>query len=577
MSPDPLPDLPVLVMGLLGGLALFLFGLEQMTVALKTVAGSHLRTILARLTSRRITALLTGALVTAVIQSSSVTTVLVVGFISSGLMSLSQSVGVILGANIGTTVTAQIIAFKVTKIALALVAVGFGIAFFTKQEKLRHHGNGILGLGLVFLGMTVMGEAMAPLRSYPPFIAWMVQMEHPALGILAGALFTGLVQSSSATTGVVIAMASQGLLSLTAGIALVFGANVGTCVTALLASIGKPREAVRAAMVHVLFNVAGVLLWLGFIDELARLVASFSPRFPDLAGTDRLAAETPRQIANAHTAFNIANGLIFLPLSATLATIVERLVPDRPLAVENEIRARYLDEALLATPTLALQRVRRELGRLGEHVAAMLEAGLPAVLTGESEDLQKVAAMDEDINRLYDQIVGYLARAGQAPLGSRETEEFIHLMTAANCLESIGDIIDKDLVSRGRQRLVDGIEIAAETAKVIEEFHAEIVSALRNAALAVKTEEPEVAQSVVALKPKIRQLADRVSQRQSDRLVARRADRLSSYALEKDIVEDLRRVYYFAKRMARSAVRLGKQPAEVRTRPDRPQKAADPR
>jgi phosphate:Na+ symporter len=314
----PLELLP-LVMGLLGGLALFLFGLEQMTAALKAVAGDRLRMVLARLTVNRLAGVATGAFVTSVIQSSSVTTVLVIGFISSGLMSLSQAVGVIFGANIGTTVTAQIIAFKVTKLSLALLAGGFALTLVSASEILRHHGRGMLGLGLVFLGMTMMSEAMAPLREHAPFVAWMVRFENPLLGIAASAVFTGLVQSSSATTGIVIAMASQGLITLPAGIALIFGANVGTCVTALLATIGKPREALRAALVHLVFNVGGVLIWVGGIDELARWVATISPKAIGLDGAARLAAETPRQIANAHTIFNVANTAIFLPFGALLA------------------------------------------------------------------------------------------------------------------------------------------------------------------------------------------------------------------------------------------------------------------
>ncbi|MHC4846585.1 MAG: Na/Pi cotransporter family protein, partial [Planctomycetota bacterium] len=240
-------ELLALAMGLFGGLALFLYGMDKMSDALKAVAGDRMRQILARLTSNRFMGVITGAFTTAVIQSSSVTTVLVVGFITAGLMTVAQSIGVIMGANIGTTITAQIIAFKVTHFSLAMVAVGFAMMFFAKRDRTRHHGAGIMGLGLVFLGMSVMGDAMRPLRSYQPFLQWMLEMEVPWVGILAGALFTALVQSSSATTGVVIVMASQGLIALPAGIAVCLGANIGTCVSAVLAAVGKPREAMRAA------------------------------------------------------------------------------------------------------------------------------------------------------------------------------------------------------------------------------------------------------------------------------------------------------------------------------------------
>lgn len=228
--------------GLFGGLSLFLYGMEKMSDALKNVAGEKMKDILAMLSSNRIMGLITGAIVTAIIQSSSVTTVMLVGFVTAGLMSLSQTIGIIMGANIGTTITAQIIAFKVTKFALLLVAIGFGMLFISKKEKTQQYGYMIMGLGMIFFGMSVMSDAMKPLRSYQPFLDMMTQMSNPILGILVAAAFTALIQSSSATTGVILVLAMQGLITLKAGIALSFGANIGTCVTALLASIGKPRE-----------------------------------------------------------------------------------------------------------------------------------------------------------------------------------------------------------------------------------------------------------------------------------------------------------------------------------------------
>jgi phosphate:Na+ symporter len=547
-------ELLPLAVGLFGGLALFLFGLELMTAALKAVAGERLRTLLARLTVNPLTGVATGALVTAVIQSSSVTTVLVVSFISSGLMSLSQSVGVILGANIGTTVTAQIVAFKVTKLALAMVGAGFFLTLVARRKSLRHHGNGILGLGLVFLGMTVMGDAMMPLRDYPPFLAAMVRMEHPLLGILAGAAFTALVQSSSATSGVVIAMASQGLITLPAGIALIFGANVGTCVTVLLASIGKPREALRAGVVHVLFNAIGVLLWLAFIPQLAEWVTAFSPSAPNLTGADRLAAETPRQIANAHTLFNSINTLVFLPFSSLLARVVQKLVPDRPVAQEQLIRARYLEQTLLATPALALQQARLEIARLGRHVERMLAAILPAMLTGSRASLDAVEEMDQSVDQLYDHIVSYLGEIGAGTLSESSTAELMHLMGVANAVESVGDVIETDLVSRGRQRIDRDVRISPQTKKLIQDFHATTARAVHDAVEAVRQRDPELARRVVAMKPEIQKLAEGASRHGLDRLHADESRRLPTYAIEADMIEDLRRVFYFAKRVAHSVI-----------------------
>ncbi|MGI9320926.1 MAG: Na/Pi cotransporter family protein, partial [Thiogranum sp.] len=242
---------------LLGGLALFLYGMEKMTDGLKAAAGKQMNVLLAKLTGNPVTGAITGAIVTAVIQSSSVTTVLVVGFVSAGLMTLVQSVGVIFGANVGTTFTAQIVAFNTTALALPLITLGFVMTFVWKNGVARHYGAMLLGLGLIFYGMGAMGNAMAPLRTHEGFIELLQTMQNPFLGMLAGALFTALVQSSSATIGLAVVMATQGLILLPAGIAIVFGAKIGTSITAILAAIGKPQDAKRAASVHVLFNVLG--------------------------------------------------------------------------------------------------------------------------------------------------------------------------------------------------------------------------------------------------------------------------------------------------------------------------------
>jgi len=395
-------DWLTLLMGLFGGLAMFLFGMEQMSDGLKGAAGDTLKDVLARLTKNRVMGALTGAFVTAVLNSSSVTTVLVVGFISAGFMTLSQSVGIIMGANIGSTFTAQIVAFNVTQYALIMVTAGFFMLFTSKQEKTRHYGAMIMGLGLVFYGMGVMGDAMNPLRTYQPFIDLMGRMENPLLGILVGAVFTGLVQSSAATTGIAIVMAAGGLITLPAGIALAFGANIGTCVTALLAAIGKPTDAVRAAVVHILFNVAGVLVWILFIPQLADFVIAISPAAPELAGKARMAAEVPRQIANAHTVFNVANTLLFLGFTTTFARLVERLVPEKAEAEKIIVRPKYLDREMLEIPSMALERVRFELGHMGEIISDMLARLEEGFLQRDKHKLEEVTMMDDKVDILND-------------------------------------------------------------------------------------------------------------------------------------------------------------------------------
>ena len=543
-----------LLIGLFGGLALFLFGMEQMATSLKAVAGERMKSTLARLTDNRFMGVITGAGVTAVIQSSSVTTVLIVGFISAGLMSFTQSIGVILGADIGTTITAQIIAFKVTKYALALVAAGFAALSFAKTERFRLQGGLVMGLGLVFFGMAVMGEAMEPLRSYEPFLDLMGNMENPLLGIIVAATFTALVQSSSATIGIIIVMAGQGLVSLPAGIALLLGANIGTTVTAVIASIGRPREALRSAVAHVLFKVVGVIIWVFAIDQLASLSTWLSPGAPGLTGIDRVAAETPRQIANAHTIFNVINTLLFLPFTAQFARLIERIVPDRPLEEEAVIRAKYLTAALINTPTLALDRARLEILHMGNRVRDMYALSLPALIRGSHAELDEVEASDDAIDALHGQIIEYLGEISKTSLTNKETDELLRLMEATNDIENIGDILETNLVQLGRERIESNVLISAETEAVITEYHEVVGRALDAALQAVAQRSVEAGQSVIAMKKQINELGESAAIHQARRLVATEPNRLPAYKIEIDILANLKRIYYFTKRLARVVV-----------------------
>jgi phosphate:Na+ symporter len=368
------PDWLQLALGMSGGLALFLGGLQLLSEGMKKAAGQTLKLVLANLTTNRFTGALTGAFVTGVLNSSTVTTLLVVGFISGGLMTLAQSVGVIIGANVGSTVTAQLLAFNLSEYSLAPVAIGFFMMFSAKREKTKYYGMMIMGLGLVFYGMGLMSSAMTPLRTFEPFVAILRTLENPAAGILAGAVFTAIVQSSAATVGIAIAMASEGLLALPAGIALALGANIGSAVTTALLGIlsSKSTEAVRASVVHVTFNVLGVLIWLPLIDVLAGIAIWASPSNPELSGAARAAAEVPRQIANANTIFNVLNAIIFIGFTGWLARLAERLIPERAAPEGVIIEPEFLEEAALAAPAVALQQARLELGRVGEIALGML-------------------------------------------------------------------------------------------------------------------------------------------------------------------------------------------------------------
>ncbi len=541
---------PILV-ALIGGLALFLFGLDQMSDSLKLIAGDGMRKVLASLTTNRFTGALAGAIVTAIVQSSSVTTVLVVGFISAGLISLTQSIGVIMGANIGTTITAQLIAFKITQYSLVLVATGFFTMFCSKHEKARHYGHMIMGLGLILFGMHLMSDGTKPLHAYQPFVEMMRQMDNPLAAILLAAVFTALVQSSSATTGLVITLASQGFISLDAGIALIFGANIGTCVTAALASLGKPRAAVRAAVVHVLFNVAGVAIWFAFIPQLAAVVSSISPSNPLLTGTARLAADTPRQIANAHTVFNVANTFLFIWFTTPLAWFVEWIVPQRTEPESEFARPKYLDPILLQTPALAMDVVRMELGRLGAAALHMMRGTLDTVIGGSRRQIDALEDLDNNVDALYGAIVTYLGRLSQENLSESQSRQLHDYLAAANYIESIGDMIETNLVDAGRDRLLAKLQISQATQDVLGALNKEVVRATDRSIRAIVANDKQIAGEVADAKGEINRLAAIAEHHLSRRLSAEEPNRLATYRLESEIMEYLKRMYYFAKRIAK--------------------------
>ena len=548
-----------MIMGLFGGLALFLYGMEKMADALKAVAGERLKSVLAKLTTNRVTGALTGAFVTAIIQSSSVTTVLVVGFITAEVMSFSQAVGVIFGTNIGTTITAQIIAFKVTKYALLLISVGFGMLFIGNKERMKQYGAMVMGLGLIFFGMGVMSNAMKPLQSYQPFLDLMAHMDNPILGILTAACFTGLVQSSSATTGIVIVMASQGFITLTAGIALIFGANVGTCITALLASIGKPREAIRAGVVHILFNIIGVVIWLGFINQLAQMVIWLSPVAQGVSGVEKLAAETPRQIANAHTIFNIANAIIFLPFAKLIARQAEWLVPDKP-AVEAELEAaptlttQYLNPELLAMPALAIEQARRAILLMAEVVQGMLADIMPAFMANNMQIIKDVSQREDQVDYLQRQTTSYLTQIAHGDLSLQESELTVQLLHVATDLEHIGDVIAESLVELLVKKAEGDIEFSEEGREELIAYHRRILESYGQAIEAFENDDAALAQAVTKMKPELNRLEYVYRQTHYERLSRELKTSIDSSKIHLDLVDNLRRINSYAESIARTVV-----------------------
>ena len=466
----------LIIVGLFGGLGMFLYGMEMMSDGMKMTAGNRMRAILKKLTSNRFIAVFVGAFITMIIQSSSATTVMLVSFVNSGLLNFVQALGVILGSNIGSTVTAQIVAFKVTDYALLLIAIGSIMALFSKKDTAKHIGFVILGFGLLFYGMKVMSDTMKPLRTDPTFNSILTSFENPFLGILAGAIFTALIQSSSATTGIVITLASSGSITLEAGIPLILGANIGTCITALLAGLKATRDAKRVAIGHVLFNVIGVLVFCFWIPTFADLVAQT---------TDNV----PRQIANAHTIFNIVSTMLFIPFAPFISRTIIRYFPDKEKLRNIEKPAILnLDEKVLSYPTAAINNAQAEISGvvgLTERVVGSLVSPFITdkdqsdvenpelnLITGLHQRLEKIKYLNENISN-------YLIKISQQDLTSHQSREVFALVSATNYLNSINDTVKvkfENLIGK-KESLDEGFSDAGQEEILV--YHAKLLKQIK--------------------------------------------------------------------------------------------------
>lgn len=534
-------DWVVILAGVGGGLALFLLGLDALTHAIKKLAGGGLRSALQRMTTNRISGAVTGVLVTAAVNSSSVTTVLVVGFVSAGILDLGRAVAVIMGANIGSTVTAQLIAFDLGLAALGGIALGFLLKTVSRSEAGIRLGESLLGLGLIFHGMVLMGDSLAPLRDHPGFIAILTSLGNPLYGIVAGALFTALVQSSAATTGIAISMASAGVMSLEAGIALTLGANIGTCMTAVLAAIGRPIAARQTAAIHVLFNLVGVAIWVPALDLLMLLAQAFAP-----------AGDVARGIANAHTIFNVANTILFLPFTGSFAWLARRLVQpsDRP-----GFKPWHLDPGLIGIPPLALAAAHLELGRFGDDLLESLLC-IHLACVEQRRDLLDDIADDRARQRLHaDAIFAYLGRLRREDFSPVEGERFHVCVGAARHLDSAATLIG-DLAETLAALAEAGIEISPTMRGHLHTLAKEVIATFNETVAAVRENDADAADLALARKAEVKRLADLAFHHLVDHL-ADGSDRSERMRLETNLIDLFRRLHDQARNAAKAIRGLG--------------------
>ena len=426
------------LIGLLGGLGLFLYGMQMMSNGLEDAAGNRMKKILEKLTANRFLGVVVGAVITAVIQSSSATTVMVVGFVNSGMMTLQQAVWIIMGANVGTTITGQLIALDVGAIAPLFAFIGVAFIVFLKNEKLHHYGKIIAGLGILFIGMDMMSAAMVPLRESETFVNIITRFSNPVLGILAGAIFTAIIQSSSASVGILQALASGGVIGLPQAVYVLFGQNIGTCITAVLASIGTSRVAKRTTIIHLLFNIIGTTLFtiICILTPFTTLVEGFTPN------------NVSAQIANMHTIFNITTTILLIPFGTYLAKLATRILPDLPEERDDVMHLEYIQpfipienrgETKIGISAIAITAIRNELIRMTQMTRENVGLSFDAVHDNNLALVEDVRNREEYIDYLNKEISKYISRMLVKERNPKDSQYMSALFKVCGNLERIGD------------------------------------------------------------------------------------------------------------------------------------------
>jgi len=472
------------VVTVFGGLGLFLYGMLRMGEGLQKAAGDRMRRILEALTGNRFVSVMVGIAVTAIIQSSSATTVMVVSFVNAGLMTLQQAIGVTMGANIGTTITAQMVAFKLERAALPAIALGMVLALLGKKKGIKGFADCLLGFGILFLGISIMGEALRPLRTYQPFVDLMIAgQSNPVIGILVGAFFTVLVQSSSATTGILVTMASRGIISLEAAIPIVLGANIGTTSTALIASIGTSLTARRAALAHVIFNILGSLVFLPFLGPFKILAA-------------RTSVEVARQIANAHTIFNISVTLLLIPFMNHFAVLVRKLLRGDESVLEHG--PKYLDARLISTPFSAVVQTKKEVVRMAKLCYENLQTAVAVFMGEKKQDQRRFDDIEEVIDEIEEAVSYYVAKVSQQHVTDDQAKTLTSMISVAADLERIGDHATS-IVELADYRYEHNLPFSDEAVRELKEMISSVLNLVEAAIEVLEKNDKSRALSIIAM------------------------------------------------------------------------------
>lgn len=499
------------VLALLGGLALFLYGMQMMSTGLEAAAGNRMKSILEKLTSNRVKGVLVGAAITAVIQSSSATTVMVVGFVNSGLMTLKQAVWVIMGANIGTTITGQLIALDIGAIAPLFAIAGVGAIMFIKSEKVHHISSIFAGLGILFMGMDMMGAAMSPLKESEAFISLMTKFDNPLLGILVGALFTAVIQSSSASVGILQALASTGMIPLSSAVFVLFGQNIGTCITAVLASIGMKVNAKRTTVIHLLFNIIGAVLF-----TVICLVTPYVTWIEAMTPGDPVA-----QIANAHTVFNIVTTLLLLPFGTHMANIAVRILPDSKKADDEDFRLKYIrpfeSSYAIGHSAVAVSQVRDEVNRMRDMVAKNISDSFDSLVQYDEKLRKKVSEREEYIDFLNKGISEYIVSLMASEMNMSDSRKINGYYAIISNLERIGDHA-VNLAEYGDDMRKWEIDFSDTVKEELNEMKAQCIAALDNLKEVTSENVERILSQAVIIEQKTDDMRDKYFKKQMQRL-----------------------------------------------------------
>lgn len=551
-----------LAVGLVGGLGLFFYGLSLLSHGLKRTAGSRLRSILGVVTQNRLVAVSVGALVTMVLQSSSATTVMLVSLVQAQLMSFARTLGIILGADIGTTVTVQLIAFRVTDYALLVVGLG-GLMMITARHRVREIGEAILGFGLVFYGIHLMAQAMEPLKTSEAFLAVLTRLENPLLGLLVGTLLTAAIQSSAAFIGILIALARPGLLTLDAAIPLLLGANIGTSITAILAGLGAGREARRVALAHTLFKVIGALIFILWVPAFADLVRWMTPGAaqspaasagPGAIGAATLTApgtDVSRQIANAHTVFNVALTAIFLPFTGVAARMFTRLLPPKEEPEAEPFKTKYLDYSMIATPAIALALAKAEVLRIGAIVLDAVDGIIKSFVDRDESALEAIDLNERQIDFLTTKVSDYLRKVARQKVAEERVNEVFQVMYTATELELMADVVHKTLRPRAREWLDGDLAFSEEGKAEVLDYHLRTLKQISRALEVFEDLNLEKAKAMKEKHRKYRSMEMDFMRTHFERLRRDVPETIATSEVHQDLIEQLARITSHATNIAR--------------------------